>query len=543
MLSNVSKPASPLQTAPPERPGATGGQSLDNNAKSDFTIIFGLQQERRNSRYDLRNRAREIARQVPAVSAQKKLEARQEKSALRYEQARQARAQRKGQLFAPAPVPRQKIELFKSHRLAYCGASVLDRTQAVLFREGVAETRAGVTGLQSCGSYACPVCAPKIGQRRYEEVTAVLQTAKNRGLAVAMVTMTVRHSKNHLLQDLWDGISDGWREITTSTAYTGESVDYYEQARQNFFKRGQAYEDLMKLIEDSSAHLPHKGKGAKTARTQLAQEIRKNYPEVRAPRGWKQSHDFRSRRQGLKETYGIKGIIRATEVTVGKNGFHPHIHALVIFDPGCDGEETAYRAEKIGAFMHKKFKKGLGKVGLESWRDFGGFHVSVMDSTAEDVARYATKASRLSGLEIDPKTRKLGLESTRGDLKTGRKDPEGEKSLTPLELLEVAVSGDEKARKQWQAFATVSQGRRWLVIPAELRELAGLNTEKSDEEVAAETYEGFEVASVSRESWRETKLWLHTSELLTILETAGAEQFFQRLRDLRVNYLDVRKIE
>lgn len=520
-----------------ERPARKAGRApaLGNTAKNDFAIKFSDVQERRNSRYDLRNRARELAKKVPALCAQKRMRERREARAESQEEARQAVAQRRGELFALPRTPREKIEVFRSHRMTYCGASVLSNTETVLFREGIEDARAGITGLQTCGSYACPTCAPKIGQRRYEEVVQVLQSAKNGGQAVAMVTLTVRHSKEHALEHLWDGISEGWREITTSVDYTGESPEYYEKVRADYYERGRAYDDLAHYIDQSTGHL-----GTRAEQDAVARAIRAQYPDVRAPRGWKYRQAFRPRRVGFKETYGIAGMMRSTEVTVGKAGFHPHVHALVVFKAGADVEETAYRAEKIGEFMHEKWSKGLAKHGLESWRDFGGLDVSVMESTAEDIARYATKASRLSGLEIDPATRKMGLESARGDLKTGREDPDGNRSYSPMELLELAVSGDDWARRHWLAFATASQGRRWLVIPAELRELAQLDAEQTDEEIAAETYEGLAVAAVPAAEWRKARLWLHSACLLTVLEDSGARAFFDALTALGVAYEDLR---
>lgn len=486
-------------------------RALGNIAKSDFTISFSLVQERRNERYELRNRARDLARSVPAQRAQKI-------AVDKYEhilQAEKHRAERKGRLFDLSSV-KEKAPSFRSHRMAYCGSSITDTRLPVVFRENF--DSAGITNLQSCGSYACPVCAPKVGQRRFEEVTEVLKTARENGYAVSMVTLTMRHKSFHKLSDLWDALSCGWRAFTTSKEWTGESEDYYNEAKISFELRGNASDGYKRRKAKYKEFFPDK-----------------EFPEnmKRAPRGWSKSKTFRDRLIGLKEELGVIGTIRSTEVTVGKNGWHPHVHALVIHEAGKNEAESLIRAQKIGSFIHDRWSKGLESFGFESLAESGGLDVSVMSSSDEDIAGYATKIARTSGL--DKATEKMGFESTRGDLKKGRFG-----SLTPLELLANAVEGEADSIAMWQEFATTSQGRRWVVISPDLRKLAKLGQEKTDEEIAEETVEAFEVAEVDYLIWKQNKLWLCASELLAILESKGPLALFEKFDSLGVPYRDVR---
>lgn len=423
----------------------SGGRgALGKNAKSDFAI----NRDRRDARYEMRNRARKLAESVPAIQAVKR---------------------REGE--------------WQSHRLAFCGRATRRGVGAVRFREN-AES-AGITDLQSCGSYACPVCGPKIANRRFEEVRQVLTVAREEGYEVAMVTMTLRHKASDRLEALWDGLLAGWREAITSKDWVGESPEHYEAVKADWEFRGR-----------------------------LSEVCRVR----RAPRGWKkQKGIFRARNVGKREEFGVLAPIRAVELTRGANGWHPHIHALFIFKP-----ESSYypkklaQAEAIGSFFHEKYQEGLAPYGLESWEEKGGLKVDLMGGTAEDIARYATK---------------MALESTRADLKEGRAGGE-----TPNQLLARAVEDEEDAVNAWRDFAVASQGRRWLVIPQKLRELAKLGQEKSDAEIAEEETGGLEVAEVPVWVWHSKKVWVVASSLLRSLEEGGPEALYERFRELGISY-------
>lgn len=441
-------------------------RGLGNNAINDFTIM----RDKRDSRYDLRNRARELAKSVPAIQAN----ALREKQVQLYNDAVREAAQHQGKLFSKA----EQTPVFQSHRLALCGRAMRAGADEVVFRESALS--AGITNLQSCGSYACPVCGPKIAHRRFEEVRQVLTVAKAQGFEVAMVTMTMRHSQADSLERLWDGLLAGWREAITATDWVGESEEAYTIAKQDWETRGALHEQ---------------GLG-------------------RAPRGWKkQKGIFRDRRIGEREKLGVFAPIRSVELTRGKSGWHPHVHALFVFKAHEDG---FIQALKIGSFFHKKFQSGIADFGLESIKNSGGLDVQLMGGTAEAIAGYATKMS---------------LEATRSDLKKGRAGGE-----TPLQLLERAVEGEADAITAWLDFATVSQGKRWLTISKKLRELAQLGAEQSDEEIADEETDGLDVASVSAQDWKAHRLWLSAAALLRALEERGAAGLYSELDSRKVSY-------
>lgn len=85
------------------------------------------------------------------------------------------------------------------------------------------ERRAGVAGLQSCGSpWACPVCARRIAAERTDELRGVLGAVAEVGGSVHLATFTMRHHRGQSLRELWDALSAAWRAVTSGRAVERE---------------------------------------------------------------------------------------------------------------------------------------------------------------------------------------------------------------------------------------------------------------------------------------------------------------------------------
>ncbi|WP_168170457.1 protein rep [Pseudonocardia sp. EC080625-04] len=80
--------------------------------------------------------------------------------------------------------------------------------------------RAGVAGIQSCGSWSCPVCSRKISAERAREVAAVLKAAEAQDCSVAFVTLTFRHRAGTPLRASWDALTAGWRSVTSGASWS-----------------------------------------------------------------------------------------------------------------------------------------------------------------------------------------------------------------------------------------------------------------------------------------------------------------------------------
>lgn len=382
-----------------------------------------------------------------------------------------------------------------------------------------------------------------------------------------MVTMTVRHGRSDRLADLWDAVGEGWRSITTSPAWTGESEEAYQERVQDWCERGWYYEARQREIEQvwrGATKAPRGWKSDKQPKQRKQENdaayaariaawknegrafdkdqkrrrleetrVREAFGDARRPRGWDDGVALK-RRVGMRERYGVVGMVRATEVTRGQSGWHPHVHVLVVMkarkgnQEPPSGYEAHRKAHALANGMFTLWEKGLARHGFEAWRDSGGLHVDVMEATAESIAGYVTKLAALSGLsEAEARQEVRGglaksvqgqaLETTRGDLKKSR----GEKGEMPFAILARACDGEADAVMAWLEYLDASQGRRLLLIGSELRKLAKLGEEESDEEVANKDEGGEEVLYVAVTDWRERRGWLYAAELLTALENEG----------------------
>lgn len=181
----------------------------------------------------------------------------------------------------------------------------------------------------------------------------------------------------------------------------------------------------------------------------------------------RKAHDMR------KDT-GLIGTIRVLEVTYGKNGFHPHYHALLVMD-------TELTPDEIQKEWFKLWRDGCLKAGLQEPSKEHG--LTVQDGTK--AANYVTKW----GMEY---------ELAKGHLKKGKS------SLSPFDLSRVMTWGakhhaiseeltetclslgidQDRARALWVTFARAFKGQRQLIWSTGLRALLGLNAEKTDQELA-----------------------------------------------------------
>jgi len=76
-----------------------------------------------------------------------------------------------------------------------------------------------VAGCECCGSvWGCPLCAPKITERRRLEVSEAMSRAKEMGLQVLLLTLTVPHGLGDDVRVVLDQMKQAWRKGSTSRA-------------------------------------------------------------------------------------------------------------------------------------------------------------------------------------------------------------------------------------------------------------------------------------------------------------------------------------
>lgn len=183
----------------------------------------------------------------------------------------------------------------------------------------------------------------------------------------------------------------------------------------------------------------------------------------------------------VRAELGYIGQVRAIEVTHGMNGWHPHIHTVLIFEGPQIGDMTQADADRLAdaefsVWEKQAAKHGLGQPLRERWQ-----LTMVSPGEEEAVGEYLAKAVyRPPAKEKDAKA--VGFEMQGSQTKNGRVKT----SRTPWQILDSVMStGDVDDLDLWQEYEQATKGRQSLVWSRGLKELAGIG-EKTDEQVAAE---------------------------------------------------------
>lgn len=223
----------------------------------------------------------------------------------------------------------------------------------------------------------------------------------------------------------------------------------------------------------------------------------------------------------LTSKYGIVGSITATEITLGVNGWHPHLHQLVFFQhQRLQGGTLVDLSQALKTRWAGVVARHGGTVSQSI-----GLDVAVSDNR---VARYIAKFGH------EPTKPHWGeaAELTKANLKKA-----SETSTTPQGLLWAFLSGERLAGRLWREYALAFKGKRQLVWSAGLADLLGMKEIKSDIELAKEKNDGLQVfALLTFRQWREVLAWddhgRFRTELLA-LARAGDEDGFKLALETR----------
>jgi hypothetical protein len=214
----------------------------------------------------------------------------------------------------------------------------------------------------------------------------------------------------------------------------------------------------------------------------------------------------------LRELLGSDAYVRATEVTYGENGWHVHIHLLLLFDGPVSTDTVKAMADQL----YKLWSRGLACAGFTASR------------------RHGVDVRRCSGAEqglerIAGYFEKMTFEAAGGRFKSGRKG-----GRTPFEVLaDGLATGLADDLELWLEWERSSKGRRQLVWSRGLKAKAGIE-DRSDEEIAAESDEGETLVILPRLTWRE--VWPVAVELLEATEAGGVAGAMLWLEDRGLFY-------
>lgn len=225
-----------------------------------------------------------------------------------------------------------------------------------------------------------------------------------------------------------------------------------------------------------------------------------------------------------KGRYEVIGWCRVVEVTIGRNGWHVHVHVLFFLDSWLSADVLA---AWHGA-MFGRWSAALQRAGLMAPLSIAQDFRLVTGPADADLAAYFTKA-------VDqPKA--MGLELTQSQSKRART---GNGTDPVWSLLDGIEEGDADALDAWHEWERVSKGKRQIGWSRGLRELLGLVREQSDEEIAAEEVgtKDDDLVLIDAEGWevlcRQPYL---IGVLLDVTEAGGLPALREFLDGLGVSY-------
>jgi len=208
---------------------------------------------------------------------------------------------------------------------------------------------------------------------------------------------------------------------------------------------------------------------------------------------------------------GKIGHITASEVTHGKNGFHPHFHILLFSDRQID-------IKALQKFIAKEWQHCCRKAKLKEPSLEHGCDIT--DGKFAD--RYVSKW----GLEE---------EMTKGHIKKGR-----EGGNTPFDLLRLSESGCEESGRLFQKYAAAYKGKRQLSWSKGLKKLL-LVEEITDQQAAeSEDDDSIEEQELAMEIWRLILIYKARGELLKVFELDkfdNGNRFDMLITDLAERYV------
>lgn len=211
------------------------------------------------------------------------------------------------------------------------------------------------------------------------------------------------------------------------------------------------------------------------------------------------------RHDNFRKEIGLIGKIRAFEITYGQNGWHPHIHLLLMHSREIDPWDWVDMEDRL----YEMWSGACAKNGLGTSREHG---LKMHD---------AAEASTYIGKWGDLMDKRWGTDSemTKANIKKGR-----EGSMTPFDFLRAIIQdGDLEYEDKFREYASAVKGKQQLVWSPGLKDRY-LIEEKSDEEVATEKVEEADLLGVL--DWQDWKFILQNDlrfKLLQEVEENGYE--------------------
>ena len=370
-------------------------------------------------------------------------------------------------------------------RVKQCGSYLVPDREMV----DVVENDKGVhfSGLVTCGNvWTCPVCQYKIMARKRAQLGRILTNSIGDGCKLGYITLTVPHHAFQSAKELQSVVVESYRKIRQSRRYRRIIGKIKDES----------------FGEDVQLRLDVVGRTGR----------KKQLPKVLLPE--------------------FVGDIRTLEVTHGANGWHPHLHVLLVAK--CSEEQMEIFASEIFDMWSKQVEKQkLGKCSPQAFK-----YKLIEDD--EGIGDYVGKSDIV--WEMADSHGKSAKGSGRNpsqilfDIWAGNGDPERDKKLYK-EYAEafrgrakLTINGELKDRYLVIDQDLVDASEDYQERLEKLKEELQLIEDKTDEEIANERQEGVVIGEIHREIWREIRQ-RHLSEVLKDhFYSGGVLEAFEVLR-------------
>lgn len=206
--------------------------------------------------------------------------------------------------------------------------------------------------------------------------------------------------------------------------------------------------------------------GSLTARHDARSDLRQLLDIQRA--AWREVVQGRSWTRGRSHRVGY---VRAAEITIGANGWHPHFHPLILTELAPDA------AARWGARLVEDWVTGVKHAGGDAQLEGAQLLKPIQGvQMFETLSGYVTKATY--------DTAKVALEAVWSQSKTGR--GRAQETVSHWTLLAGIAQGLADEADRWLELEAATHGHRMVTWSRGLRDLAGIGDEASDESIAAE---------------------------------------------------------
>ena len=227
-----------------------------------------------------------------------------------------------------------------------------------------------------------------------------------------------------------------------------------------------------------------------------------------------------------KGRFDLAHWVRAYDVTIGPNGWHPHLHVVVLGRRGL----SAHELTDLEGDLFARWRNTITAKGFRAPSREHGIRLE-QARTKGDLSRYVCQVI----VGSDESSLPVALEVARGDLKVSRKSGH----RTPWQVLgDFAETGDATDLSIWREWEQASSWVHAIRWSNGLRHEAGLGEEQTDEEVVAVEVGGEVVYVFAMTDWAILcRIRGGRGEVLRVAEESGGGGVVQFIEEVRAKAL------